>query len=110
MKRKLSAVLSASAVLAAAIQVSSGTAQALPFTADDAVTAQQPAQLIALADSQAQATAKALDLGSQEKLVAKDAVVDADGTRHLRYERTLGGLPVLGGDLVVHQDAKGRIQ
>ncbi|KJK54539.1 peptidase, partial [Saccharothrix sp. ST-888] len=31
-------------------------------------------------------------------------------TRHLRYERTLGGLPVLGGDLVVHQDAKGRIQ
>ncbi|MFD6306999.1 M4 family metallopeptidase, partial [Streptomyces sp. NPDC060223] len=27
---------------------------------------------------------------------------DADGTVHTRYERTYAGLPVLGGDLVVH--------
>ncbi|MDH6128009.1 M4 family metallopeptidase [Kitasatospora sp. GP82] len=111
MKRKLrvGAVLSASAILAGAIQVGTGTAQALSAPAGDAVATQQPAELIALADTQASAAAKALGLGSQEKLVAKDAVVDADGTRHLRYERTLGGLPVIGGDLVVHQDAKGNI-
>ncbi|MGK4583025.1 M4 family metallopeptidase [Kitasatospora sp. HPMI-4] len=113
MKRKLSAVLSASVVLAAAIQVSSGTAQALSSTDDDTVAAAAPqpaeSELIALADSRIPAAAKALGLGGQEKLVAKDAVVDADGTKHLRYERTFGGLPVLGGDVVVHQDAKGAI-
>lgn len=47
-------------------------------------------------------TAKILDLGSKEKLIVKDVAKDADGTTHTRYERTYAGLPVLGGDLVVH--------
>ncbi|MFC9842666.1 M4 family metallopeptidase [Streptomyces sp. NPDC127595] len=47
-------------------------------------------------------TAKNLDLGSKEKLIVKDVAKDADGTTHTRYERTYAGLPVLGGDLVVH--------
>ncbi|WP_405933453.1 M4 family metallopeptidase [Streptomyces sp. NBC_00827] len=47
-------------------------------------------------------TAKSLDLGSREKLIVKDVAKDADGTTHTRYERTYAGLPVLGGDLVVH--------
>ncbi|WP_371499226.1 M4 family metallopeptidase [Kitasatospora sp. NBC_00374] len=110
MKRKLTvgAVLSASAILASAIQVSAGIAQAAPI-ADAPVAGSQRAALIALADAQAPAAARALGLGAQEKLVAKDAVVDADGSRHLRYERTLGGLPVIGGDVVVHQDSKGAV-
>ncbi|MFC9292026.1 M4 family metallopeptidase, partial [Streptomyces sp. NPDC057052] len=41
-------------------------------------------------------------LGTRERLVVKDVVQDADGTTHTRYERTYAGLPVLGGDLVVH--------
>ncbi|MFJ5123153.1 M4 family metallopeptidase, partial [Kitasatospora sp. NPDC088548] len=65
------------------------------------------AQLIATATQQSATLAQTLGLGSEEKLVTKDAVQDADGTRHLRYERTLNGLPVLGGDLVVHQSASG---
>ncbi|MDH6128008.1 M4 family metallopeptidase [Kitasatospora sp. GP82] len=111
MKRKLTvgAVLSASVILAGAIQVSAGTAQASPSPIAGTFTGQQHAELITLADSAAPTAVKALGLGSQEKLVAKDVVVDADGTKHLRYERTLGGLPVIGGDLVVHQDAKGNI-
>ncbi|MBZ5741087.1 M4 family metallopeptidase [Nocardioides mangrovi] len=32
-----------------------------------------------------------------------DRIVDADGTTHTRLARTYRGLPVLGGDLVVHQ-------
>ncbi|MET7482241.1 M4 family metallopeptidase [Streptomyces sp. NPDC005538] len=47
-------------------------------------------------------TAKSLGLGAKEKLVVKDVAQDADGTTHTRYERTYSGLPVLGGDLVVH--------
>ncbi|GAA3346355.1 hypothetical protein GCM10020358_57030 [Amorphoplanes nipponensis] len=37
-----------------------------------------------------------------------DAVVDAAGTRHVRFQRTHRGLAVLGGDFVVHSTATGR--
>ncbi|GAA4864826.1 M4 family metallopeptidase [Kitasatospora terrestris] len=112
MKRKLAvgAVLSASAVLASAIQVSAGIAQAAPAPVGQSAAAHQRGELLALAGAQAPAAAKALGLSGQEQLVVKDAIVDADGSRHFRYERTLGGLPVLGGDLVVHQDAKGNVK
>ncbi|WP_354642368.1 M4 family metallopeptidase [Kitasatospora camelliae] len=112
MKRKLAvgAVLSASAVLASAIQVSAGIAQAAPSPVGQSAAAQHRGEILALADSQAPAAGRALGVSGQEKLVVKDAIVDADGTRHLRYERTFAGLPVLGGDLVVHQDAKGNVK
>ncbi|MFF2076939.1 M4 family metallopeptidase [Kitasatospora sp. NPDC058162] len=102
MKRKLAAVavLSATALLTGVVQA--GAAQAGP-----APHAPQHVDLIAQANGQAGKVAHALALGGQEQLVAKDVVVDADGTRHLRYERTYAGLPVLGGDLVVHQKADG---
>ncbi|MFI8072403.1 M4 family metallopeptidase [Streptomyces sp. NPDC086033] len=64
-----------------------------------------PAQRTALiksASGKAGATADSLGLGAKEKLVVKDVVKDNDGTLHTRYERTYDGLPVLGGDLVVH--------
>ncbi|MEU2626954.1 M4 family metallopeptidase [Kitasatospora sp. NPDC007106] len=107
MKRKLAlgAVLSTSALLAGAIQVAAG-AQAAPAPA----AAQQRAALLAQAGAEAPAAARVLGLSGQEQLVVKDAVVDADGARHLRFDRTFAGLPVLGGDLVVHQDAKGAVK
>ncbi|MFJ1971742.1 M4 family metallopeptidase [Streptomyces sp. NPDC087903] len=52
-------------------------------------------------------TAQEIGLGAKEKLVVKDVVKDTDGAVHTRYERTYAGLPVLGGDLVVHQSASG---
>ncbi|MET8409493.1 M4 family metallopeptidase [Streptomyces sp. NPDC005195] len=64
-----------------------------------------PAQRAALLKSAAQkttATAGTLGLGAKEKLVVRDVVKDQDGTLHTRYERTYAGLPVLGGDVVVH--------
>ncbi|MEU9043507.1 MULTISPECIES: M4 family metallopeptidase [unclassified Kitasatospora] len=102
MKRKLAAVavLSATALLTGVVQA--GTAAIA-----DPAPHSRTADLIALANSQAGKVAHALALGGQEQLVAKDALVDADGTRHFRYERTFAGLPVLGGDLVVHQKADG---
>ncbi|MEE1784704.1 M4 family metallopeptidase [Streptomyces sp. SP17BM10] len=111
MKRKLAAVavLSATALLTGVVQV--GTAAvAAPAPALQAQAAQQYAAALALAGGQAGPLGKALALGGQEQLVAKDAVVDADGTRHLRFERTFAGLPVLGGDLVVHQSAGGVVE
>ncbi|WP_446047121.1 M4 family metallopeptidase [Streptomyces olivaceus] len=46
--------------------------------------------------------ADALDLTGAQDTEARDVVVDADGTQHVRYDRTYRGLPVLGGDFVVH--------
>src|SRR4051812_8258793 len=61
------------------------------------------------AADQAPALAGTLGLGSQEKLVVKDVVTDANGTRHLRYDRTYAGMKVLGGDLVVDESAAGAV-
>ncbi|WP_339133507.1 M4 family metallopeptidase [Streptomyces sp. f51] len=60
------------------------------------------AELVRNAGAAAGATAKLLGLGTREGLVVKDVAQDRDGTTHTRYERTYAGLPVLGGDLVVH--------
>ncbi|MFF0274555.1 MULTISPECIES: M4 family metallopeptidase [unclassified Streptomyces] len=67
----------------------------------------QRAAAVREAQSGAAATAAAIGLSEQEKLVVRDVVKDADGTVHTRYERTYEGLPVLGGDLVVHQKKNG---
>ncbi|MGW5086050.1 M4 family metallopeptidase [Streptomyces coelicoflavus] len=44
----------------------------------------------------------ALKLTDAQDTEARDVVVDDDGTQHVRYDRTYRGLPVLGGDFVVH--------
>ncbi len=41
-------------------------------------------------------------LSTLERLEARNVVVDADGTEHVRFQRHLGGLRVIGGDLLVH--------
>jgi Zn-dependent metalloprotease len=42
-----------------------------------------------------------------QNFAVKDTIVDRDGTTHVRLDRTYFGLPVLGGDLVVHRSAGG---
>ncbi|MFL4902245.1 M4 family metallopeptidase [Streptomyces sp. MMS24-I2-30] len=66
------------------------------------LSAAQRTALIKDAQDKTTETARTLGLGAKEKLVVKDVVKDNDGTVHTRYERTYAGLPVLGGDLVVH--------
>ncbi|MET9901486.1 M4 family metallopeptidase [Streptomyces sp. NPDC006446] len=66
--------------------------------------------LIQKADAATAETAQEIGLGAKEKLVVRDVVKDADGTVHTRYERTYNGLPVLGGDLVVHETKAGKTE
>ncbi|MFF4307080.1 M4 family metallopeptidase [Streptomyces sp. NPDC001601] len=66
------------------------------------LTPAQHSALLRSAQQKTAATARTIGLGAKEKLVVKDVVKDNDGTVHTRYERTYDGLPVLGGDLVVH--------
>ncbi|WP_371515683.1 M4 family metallopeptidase [Kitasatospora sp. NBC_01300] len=91
------------AVVAAlvAVAVPTGTASAATGTREAAI-------------SQARANvthnAGVFGFGAGQDLVVKDVVLDADGTQHVRFDRTYQGLPVVGGDLVVHQDARGRLK
>src|SRR4051812_30331561 len=39
-----------------------------------------------------------------------DTITDSDGSTHVRMERSYQGLPVLGGDLVVHRAPSGAQQ
>ncbi|MEU4095835.1 M4 family metallopeptidase [Streptomyces sp. NPDC026673] len=78
-------------------------ADARPGARPVALSAAQRKQLLKAAADGRTATARALRLGDQEALIPKDVIKDADGTVHTRYERTYAGLPVVGGDLVVHE-------
>ncbi|MDX2531126.1 MULTISPECIES: M4 family metallopeptidase [Streptomyces] len=66
--------------------------------------------LIKKADAATAETADEIGLGAKEELVVRDVLKDTDGTVHTRYERTFGGLPVLGGDLVVHESKAGTVK
>ena len=39
---------------------------------------------------------------AHDGFVARHVIVDADGTEHVRFDRTYDGLPVIGGDVVMH--------
>ncbi|MFI9420873.1 M4 family metallopeptidase [Streptomyces werraensis] len=117
-RRRRTALAAATAVAAGALfttGLAAGTATADPAPAGKPVLGGAPVLLSAAArtsliqEQQATAaeTADAIGLGAREKLIVKDVVKDVDGTVHTRYERTYGGLPVLGGDLVVHEPADG---
>ncbi|MFJ3664621.1 M4 family metallopeptidase [Streptomyces sp. NPDC090119] len=78
-----------------------------PAAAPVALSAAARTGLLRTARAGLARTAEDIGLGAKEKLVVKDVVKDADGTVHTRYERTYEGLPVLGGDLIVHTSESG---
>ncbi|MFH8402270.1 M4 family metallopeptidase [Streptomyces anulatus] len=120
--RRLAALAAVAAMVVAGVQAGSAvaspggddarTAAAAPSTAAALGVNPSAQRATAIKSAQADATsaAKALKLGGQEKLIARDVVKDAAGTVHTRYERTYDGLPVLGGDLVTHTAADGTLK
>lgn len=99
--KKLSAGFAFGIAVATAVAAPIAVAQAAPAAdahRSSAVTAEQ---------SKVADAARALGLGSGQRLQVKSVVTDADGTRHVRYERTFQGLKVIGGDLVVERSPAG---
>ena len=91
------------------------TATAVPVVAaHGARPAASPAQdrsdKLASEQAKADQSGQALGLAGDEKLVVKDVVTDADGSTHVRYNRTFKGLRVIGGDFVSHRDAAGKVK
>ncbi|GAA3772319.1 M4 family metallopeptidase [Streptomyces chiangmaiensis] len=66
--------------------------------------ADRPSRATAIANAAAALVHQAgrLGLTSAQGTSVRDVVVDADGSQHVRYDRTYRQLPVLGGDFVVH--------
>ncbi|MCB5164689.1 M4 family metallopeptidase [Streptomyces bambusae] len=74
------------------------------------LTPERHRDLLRRADASADTTRHALGLPAAEALHVRDVVQDDDGSVHTRYERTYDGLPVLGGDLVVHARKDGSVR
>ncbi|MFJ9895837.1 M4 family metallopeptidase [Streptomyces sp. NPDC091280] len=97
-------------VLAVAVAVTTaatglaGTAFAGPATGTDRAVATDTtaASVVTAARTAAFAHAAATGVVQGDELRAKDVLIDPEGARHVRFIRTHQGMPVLGGDLVVH--------
>ncbi len=94
----------------AALALAAATAAALPLTTVTSAQGAAPSAPAA-ADVTGSALAAlqrhpgAARAAEGQAFVAGTTVVDPDGSSHVRFGRTLDGLRVVGGDLVVHQDA-----
>ncbi|GAA1891804.1 M4 family metallopeptidase [Lapillicoccus jejuensis] len=111
-------ILTAAALAAAVAGVTLGTtAQAAPAGTPApralGTLAVDAAGLAELAPGAAQAVAAqpaGAAFGAGQALTATRALADGDGTTHVRMTRTYRGLPVLGGDLVVHRAPDGTLR
>jgi Zn-dependent metalloprotease len=75
------------------------SALAIPALAIAGNSASLAARANGLIDGSAGRAVKRADA---DGFVARSTTVDADGTEHVRFARTYRGLPVIGGDFVVH--------
>ena len=99
MKPILASVLAVSCVVAAALTTAGSTAAAPGTTVSD-----RRVQAVSHARQNAAAHA---GVRAGQGLVVRDAVLDAGGASHVRFQRTWRGLEVVGGDFVVHQSRTG---
>ncbi|MGW6528700.1 M4 family metallopeptidase [Streptomyces venezuelae] len=106
----ISTAVAAGALLAAGLTTGASAQPVSASGAPVALSKTARADLLKDASADTAATADRIGLGAKEKLVVRDVVKDADGTTHTRYERTYDGLPVLGGDLVVHTAKSGKVK
>jgi Zn-dependent metalloprotease len=86
-----------------------GTAFAGPSTGvqrSSASATTNATAVVEAARAAAFAHASATGVSQGDALHAQDVMLDPEGARHVRFVRTHDGLPVLGGDLVVHLDHK----
>ncbi|MBZ4018803.1 M4 family metallopeptidase [Streptomyces purpurogeneiscleroticus] len=92
-----SVIATAAAALVAATLPATATARPAP----------DRAEAVRSADAALAAHADQLAVTAGQETSVRDVVIDSDGSRHVRYDRTFSGIPVLGGDLVVHLSPNG---
>jgi Zn-dependent metalloprotease len=85
-----------STAIAAALFAATPASAAKRAPGHDAVVARAQSLL------EGRQVAAAAQAATADAFVAESTIVDADGTEHVRFARTYQGLPMIGGDLVVH--------
>src|SRR6478735_493183 len=89
------------AVIAAAVAVAGATAvQAQP-------SGKASADKVDTAKSQVVANSARFGFGPGQAITAKGVYTDSVGRSAIRFDRTYRGLPVVGGDFIVHLTPKG---
>ena len=76
-------------------------ASALAVVPAQAATAAR-ADVVARGNALLTAHGSTFHRASADAFSVRDVIVDRDGTEHVRYDRTFRGMPVIGGDFVVH--------
>ncbi|MFC5180886.1 M4 family metallopeptidase [Actinomadura harenae] len=96
-------------LMAGAALLAAPLAAAVPSAASAAPTPTAPVPSVAAARALGATESHAGDLkaSSDQRFQVVGVTVDRDGTSHTRMVRTVGNLPVLGGDVVVHQSPSG---
>ncbi|EYT82139.1 flagellar biosynthesis anti-sigma factor FlgM [Streptomyces sp. Tu 6176] len=95
-------------VAATALAATAGTAVAAPAGHTPTAAAQaagRTSATVEAAQAAAFAHAAATGVGAQTRLRAVEVMADQDGKRHVRFAQLYRGVPVVGGDLVVHLGA-----
>ncbi|MFE0193359.1 M4 family metallopeptidase [Streptomyces sp. NPDC058989] len=100
----IAVAVATAATLTAGAATAVGATSAAPRTQTPSSTPAS-SKVVDAARAAAYAHATATGVGKQDTLKATDTMVDPDGRQHVRFVRTHRGLPVLGGDLVVHLTA-----
>ncbi|TQM65031.1 M4 family metallopeptidase [Humibacillus xanthopallidus] len=109
--KRLKSGLATGGLLALALAISPAIpAGAASAASGDKGPAPESQSLKTVEQSKAASSAKALGLASGEQLTVKSVITDPNGATHVRYERTVDGLRVVGGDLVSHRDASGAVE
>ncbi|GAB2753068.1 M4 family metallopeptidase [Nocardioides salsibiostraticola] len=106
--------ISTSLAAVAALAVTVLGAPSGPATGAPSGPAADDGDLASAAISSLRGSAKQLNgiaaKGPYVDFVVADVIRDADGGSHVRMDRTVGGLRVLGGDVVVHQDSSEKME
>ena len=101
-KRFVTTTVATAAIAATALAtIATSGAQAAP-SASGAGSDRASAAIAA-----ARAHGSSFGLDADQSLTSRSVATDRDGTTHVRLDRTFKGLPVVGGDLVVHTDKAG---
>lgn len=105
MKRTILGV--STAVVTAAVLATASAA--LAGSSDPQPAGQADAEAAAVAQARANVSeqGRTLAFGAGQELKVKDVILDTDGASHVRFARTHDGMPVVGGEFVVHQKADG---
>ncbi|HEV7964359.1 MAG TPA: M4 family metallopeptidase [Actinoplanes sp.] len=94
------------------VALTAGFAAVAVATPSNAATSRAGTEAFAVSHATAALLAHPAELATSDadEFQVRDTILEPDGTSHVRYDRVYRGLPVLGGDVIVHLDKAGAMR